>query len=195
MSPHDFALLAQEAYSATPDIGKADSASRAIIRETAGGLVVAFRGSDDEESWLTDFDIELVSVPGVGNIHHGFWTAYQAIEAGIVKAIGDNPVTLTGHSLGAALATCCAVALVLAGKPPVAVFAFESPRITPDLGVRTLLSKVPVHLYKTGNDVVPDVPVDWQHAALLTPIGKPILPFPNTLDHMMPRVLEALSQS
>jgi hypothetical protein len=73
------------------------------------------------------------------------------------------------------------------------VFAFESPRITPDLGVRTLLSKVPVHLYKTGNDVVPDVPVSWQHAALLTRIGKPALPFPNTIDHMLPRVIEALS--
>lgn len=193
MSPRDFALLAQEAYTAAPDIGIADSASRAIVRQTEAGLVVAFRGSDDEESWLTDFDIEVMNVPGVGDIHRGFWTAYQAIAADVVKAVGDKPATLTGHSLGAALATCCAVALVLASKPPVAVYAFESPRITPDFGVRTLLSKVPVHLYKTGNDVVPDVPVDWQHAALLTHIGKPALPFPNTLDHEIARVIDALA--
>lgn len=55
MTPRDFALLAQEAYSAKPDIGKADSASRAIVRQTAGGLV--------------------------GQVHHGFWKAWGAIAS------------------------------------------------------------------------------------------------------------------
>lgn len=195
MGPRDFALLAQEAYDAAPDIGKADSASRAIVRQTPGGLCIAFRGSDDEDSWVTDFDIDLVKVDGVGNIHCGFWTAYQVIAADIVKAIGDQPVTLAGHSLGGALSVVCAVALTLAGKPPAAVYAFEPPRVTPELGVRTLLAKVPVHLYQNGNDIVPLVPPDWQHASTLIHIGKPELPFPNTLDHQLARVIAALPES
>lgn len=193
MNARDFALLAQEAYSAKPDIGEADSASRAIIRQTAAGLCIAFRGSDDEESWLADFDIGLVKVDGAGNIHRGFWTAYQAIATDIVQAIGDQSVTLVGHSLGGSLALCCAVSLALDGKPPAAVYAFEPARITPDLGARNLLSNVSTHLYKTGNDIVPDLPVGWQHPALLTRIGKPSLPFPNTLDHAISRVIDSLT--
>lgn len=193
MDAHDFALLAQEAYSAAPDIGIADSASRAIVRQTASGLVVAFRGSDDIDSWLHDFDADTVDVPGAGRVHHGFRRAWQAVSADVVKAIGDQPVTLVGHSLGAALAVVAAVALTLAGKPPVAVYGFEPPRVSPDIGVRTLLAKVPLHLYRNGNDIVTEVPPGWQQAALLTHIGTALLPFDNALDHMMPRILTALA--
>jgi triacylglycerol lipase len=192
MSAHDYALLAQEAYSAAPDIGKADSASRAIVRTTAAGLCIAFPGTDNADCFEADFDIELVSVPGIGKVHRGFWQATQAISADVMAAIGDKPVTLVGHSLGGAISILMASALVLAGKPPAAVYAFEPPRVSPDLGVRTLLAKVPVHLYKNGLDIVPDVPPGWHHAALLTHIGKPALPFPNVQDHTISRVIQAL---
>jgi hypothetical protein len=192
MTPRDYALLAQEAYSAAPDIGKADSASRAIVRQTTAGLVVAFPGTDNLDCWGADFDVVPVSVPGMGEVHRGFWQATQAIGAEVMAAIGDKPVTLVGHSLGAAISILTAASLVLAGKPPVAVYAFEPPRISPDLGVRTLLAKVPVHLYKNGLDIVPYVPPGWHHAALLTHIGKPALPLPNVVDHQIARVINAL---
>lgn len=192
MTPRDFALLAQEAYTAKPDIGVEDSASRAIVRRTAAGLCVAFPGSDNVDCWGADFDIVPVEVPGAGQIHGGFWRAWQAIAGPVLAAVGEQPVTLAGHSLGGALAVCAAVSLVLSGKPPAAVYGFEAPRVSPDINVRTLLAKVPVHLYKNGNDLVPDLPPDWQHAALLTHIGAPALPFPNVEDHMLERVIQAL---
>jgi triacylglycerol lipase len=191
LSPRDYALLAQEAYSAKPDIGKADSASRAIVRQTEAGLCIAFPGSDNDACWLTDFDVRTVNVPGVGEIHRGFWLAWSAIADDVVKAIGDQPVTLVGHSLGGALAVCAAVALTLAGKPPAAVYGFEPPRVSPDLGARTLLSKVPVHLYKFGSDPVPDVPLGWHQAALLTHIGPPATLMPRIADHMMDKIVSA----
>jgi hypothetical protein len=194
MTPADFARIAQQAYDAAPDIGVADSASRAIVRHTTAGLVVAFRGSDNEASWAADVDIETIDVPGVGDVHRGFWRAWEAISVDVLAAIDGNPVTLVGHSLGGSIAIMAAAQMTVGGNPPAAVWSFEPARITPDLSVRTLLSKVPLHLYKTGNDIVPDLPPDWQHAAPLIHIGKPALPFPNTLDHMMTRVLEALSQ-
>lgn len=192
MTPRGYALLAQEAYSAKPDIGKADSASRAIVRQTAVGLVVAFPGTDNLDCWGADFDVVPVSVPGMGEIHRGFYEAWIALVAGVTAAIGNQPVTFVGHSLGAAIAILGAASLTLAGKPPAGVYGFEPPRVSPDLTIRSLLSKVPVHLYKNGLDLVPEVPPGWHHAALLTHIGKPVLPFANVQDHAISRVIDAL---
>jgi hypothetical protein len=193
MTPRDYALLAQEAYSAKPDIGDENSASRAIVRQTAAGLVVAFPGTDNWDCWGADLDVEPVNVPGVGKIHGGFWKAWQTIEVAVLAAIDGKPVALVGHSLGAALAVCAAVSMTLSSNPPAAVYGFEPPRVSPNLGVRTLLAKVPVHLYKNGNDIVPDIPLGWHHAALLTHIGKPDLPLGNVRDHAIARVIESLA--
>lgn len=193
MNAHDYALLAQEAYSAAPDIGKADSASRAIVRQTAAGLVIAFPGTDNADCWGADFDVEPVDVPGAGKIHGGFLKAWRAISVDVLAAIKGQPVTLVGHSLGAAISLCAAVEMTLSGNPPDAVYGFEPPRISPELGVRTLLAKVPVHLYWNGLDLVPSLPPDWQHAALPVHIGKPALPLPNIVDHQIARVIAALA--
>lgn len=193
MNAHDFALLAQEAYDATPDIGIEASASRAILRQTDAGLCVAFPGTDNVDCFGADFDIIPVMLPGVGRVHRGFHDAWQAIAAPVMAAIGDQPVTLVGHSLGAAIAILAAVSLTLAGKPPVAVYGFEPPRVSPDLGIRTALAATSMHLFKNGNDLVPDVPPGWVHAALLTHIGKPALPWPNVRDHAIARVISALA--
>ncbi len=193
MTPHDYALIAQEAYTASPDIGAADSASRAIFRYTPDGLCVAFPGTDNFASWMADLDVLTVSVPGAGEIHRGFWEAWGVIAPKIVPLVGDQPVTFVGHSLGAALAICAAVELTVSGHKGVSVYGFEPPRVSPATGVRTLLVGVPIYLTRNGHDVVPDVPLDWQHAADLTPIGKAIYPFPNVADHMLANIIAALS--
>jgi predicted lipase len=192
MTPRDYALIAQEAYSAKPDIGDPDSASRAIVRQTAGGLVIAFRGSDNADSWLTDFDVETVDVPGAGKFHCGFWNAWKAIATDVLAAINGRPVTLVGHSLGAALSLAAALDLTISGNPPAAVYGFEPPRVSPDMSARVALRHVDVRLYRNGLDIVPTVPPDWRHAAPLIPIGKPALPFVNVIDHELERVIAAL---
>ena len=193
MIPRDYALLAQEAYTAAPDIGKADSASRAIVRQTAAGLVIAFRGSDNADSWETDFDVETVDVPGAGKFHCGFWSAWQAIATDVLAAVGDKPVTLVGHSLGAALAIAAALDMTISGNAPAAVYGFEPPRVSPDMNARVALRNVDVRLFRNGLDLVPTLPLDWRHAAPLIPIGKAALPIPNVIDHQLERVIEALS--
>lgn len=190
MNPYEYALIAQEAYTATPDIGIAGSASRAIIRHTAAGLCIAFPGSDNPECWEADFDVIPLDVPGVGEMHKGFWRAWQAIEDPVLAAIGNQLVTLVGHSLGGAIAICAAVSLALNGKPPAAVYGFEPPRVSPGDGVAKLLAGVPLHLYKNGGDIVPDLPFGWHHGAPLTHIGPPALL--NVDDHALGRVLDAL---
>lgn len=193
MTPRDYALLAQEAYSAKPDIGSAPGPSCAIVRKTADGLVIAFPGTDSIADLLTDFNVTPTAVPALGRIHSGFWRAWSAIASQIESAAGDAPVTFVGHSLGAALSIIAGATRAVAGKPVQAIYGFEPPRVSPDLGVRTLIDKVSVKLYKNGNDIVPDVPPGWHHAALLTHIGKPALPFPNVQDHAIARVIQALA--
>ncbi|MCM2544854.1 lipase family protein [Burkholderia glumae] len=195
MTPHAYALLAREAYTAAPDIGVATSASRAIVRHTAGGLVVAFPGTDNVASWLADLDVLPIDVAGVGLVHRGFWGAWSAIASAVAAAIGAQPVTLVGHSLGAALAICAAAALTSAGRAPAAVYGFEPPRVAAGPRLGLLLAAVQINLFKNGNDVVPDVPLGWRHVALLTHIGVPALPFPNVEDHAIDRVIAALAPS
>lgn len=192
MTPRDFALLAQEAYTAAPDIGVANSASRAIVRQTAGGLVVAFPGTDNAACFAADFDIEPFDVAGVGKVYRGFWSAWDAISLPVLAAVKGQPVTLVGHSLGAAMALCAAAYMTIGGNPPAAVFAFEPPRVGDDMGIRTALASVPLYLFRNGNDMVTDLPPDGHHPAMLTPIGSPAFPFPNLADHAIERVIAAL---
>jgi predicted lipase len=193
MNAHAYALLSQEAYSAKPDIGDADSASRAIVRQTEAGLVIAFRGSDNVDSWLTDFDVETVDVPGAGKFHCGFWNAWQAIATDVLAEIDGQPVTFVGHSLGAALALTAALDATISGNPPAAVYGFEPPRVSPDMSARVALRHVDVRLYRNGLDLVPTLPLDWRHAATLIRIGQPALPIVNVIDHEIGRVVSALA--
>lgn len=192
MTPRDYALLAQEAYAAAPDIGVADSASRAIVRQTEAGLVVAFPGTDNAACFVADLDAIPMAVPGAGDVHRGFWLAWQAISVDVLAAIDGRPVTLVGHSLGAAMAIMAAVEMTISGNPPAAVFAFEPPRVSPGLAVRALLSPVNMRLYRNGNDLVPSLPIGWMHAGLLDYIGEPAMPWPNLRDHEIARVIAAL---
>lgn len=195
MTPYDYALIADEAYSADPDIGEEDTASRAIVRNTPDGLCIAFPGTNNLASWIADLDAHMVPVDGIGPVHHGFWKAWLAIADPVLNAIGDQPVTFVGHSLGAAIAIMAAAMATAAGKPPIAVYGFEPPRVSSDMSIRTLLAGVPLHLYRNGNDIVPTVPWGCYHAGILTGIGEALLPIPNVQDHMMTRVLGALKSS
>jgi triacylglycerol lipase len=193
MTPHEYALIALEAYASPPDIGIADSASRAILRHTADGLCVAFRGTDDLASFAADFDIAPFDVAGVGKVYKGFWDAWDAISLPVLAATAGQKVTLVGHSLGAAIALMCAAYMTVGGNPPSAVYGFEPPRVGCDMGVRIVLGSVPVFLFKNGHDVVPDLPPGGIHAADLTPIGKPAELLPNLIDHQIARVIQALA--
>ncbi|NDV73025.1 lipase family protein [Burkholderia cenocepacia] len=192
MTPRDYALLAQEAYSAKPDIGNADSASRAIVRQTAAGLVVAFPGTDNLDCVAADLDAHPIDVIGIGQVHHGFWKAWGAIAVDVLAAIDGRPVTLVGHSLGAAIAIMAAAAMVVGGNPPAAVYGFEPPRVSTNGSVAAVLAKVPLNLYKNGNDIVPELPLDWCHAGNIQQIGRAMFPFPNVTDHAIARVITFL---
>ena len=178
-------------------IAASGGSARAILRETTAGLVVAFPGTDNVMTWLTDLDALITSVPNLGEVHRGFWEAWQLISEPLQSAIGARPVTLVGHSLGAALAILAGAALSMASHRVVGIYGFEPPRVSlgSDLQAVLALGPVPLYLTRNGNDLVPDVPFGFQHAGALTQVGRASVPFPNIDDHAIERVIEALSPS
>jgi len=84
-------------------------------------ILIAFRGSQTFSNWIHDFEFWPSDYPGVpgARIHHGFYSAYLAVQdqvektvAQLVKLYPHLPVTVTGHSLGAALSVACAMELM-----------------------------------------------------------------------------------
>ncbi len=78
---------------------------------------------------VTDLDAKLVPHPKRGRVHRGFFRGYtdlwQKHRAEILAAIGDRTLFVTGHSLGAALATVAARDL----ENVAALYVFGSPRV------------------------------------------------------------------
>ena len=191
--PVDYARLAQEAYSAKPDIGSAPGPSCAIVRKTADGLVIAFPGTDSVADLLADFDVKPDPVPLLGHVHGGFWSAYLAIQNEVIAAASGQDVIFVGHSLGAALAVVAAASFVANGNPVKAVWGFAPPRVSPEPCISTVLAKTPMALYRNGNDAVPAVPPLWPQSGSLIQIGKASLPFINLKDHALERYIAAVA--
>lgn len=189
-----YALLAQKVYSSVPLIGEKNSSARAIFEDGT----FAFPGTDNLACWLADLNCD-VEQASIGMVHQGFNQASLKIRDAVVAVaktyVGD--IRLVGHSEGAALALILAGYLCLAGRPPVAVYGFEPPRVSIDnlLGGILRAAGVQTLLTNNGNDIVPQVPRlnhPWQFPAPLTAIGKATLPVWNVEDHLMAAVVEAV---
>jgi hypothetical protein len=122
--------------------------------------IVCFRGSITVQDWMLDGQTEMISCPGIGQVHSGFSRNMLFIKARLSTLVRPNPV-VTGHSLGAARAAIYAG--LLAQRPyeePVKVALFGCPRP----GAQALVD-VCEHLsitsYKNRHDPVTDVPLSF----------------------------------
>ncbi|CAN8095158.1 unnamed protein product [Discula destructiva] len=100
-------------------------------------IVVAFRGSSDLRNWIADFDFILTPFSECDGcyVHNGFYESWQQIKSyaqefvqGAYALHPDYKLTLTGHSLGAAVATVAAVDFRVNGYP-CDVYTVGSPRV------------------------------------------------------------------
>jgi hypothetical protein len=89
--------------------------------------VLVFRGTRGKlEAWRSNFDARQVRWPGGGMVHGGFMALFEGIWPLVDTTLRSlsAPLFLTGHSLGAAMAT-----LTAALHAPQAVYTFGSPRV------------------------------------------------------------------
>jgi triacylglycerol lipase len=138
-------------------------------------FVVAVRGTDGLVEWLIDAEFLLVRHPNypATQVEQGFWGIYQtmslldiatgttyAIAAdGIAAMVGAGSVTVTGHSLGSAIATYLTfdVAVKLGSRATACLFA--SPRTGDAAWAALFDTKVATYqLYNYILDVVTHVP-------------------------------------
>ena len=100
--------------------------TQAFLAEGPDFAVLTFRGSDDLDAWTTNLDAMPAPWRGPGKVHHGFAKALEAVWQEITQALPDRQrrLLVTGHSLGAALAT-----LAAAIQSQVHLYTFGSPRV------------------------------------------------------------------
>ena len=174
--------------------------SQAYVISMPNAIVLAFRGTQVDDFWASvlDFAIDASFLPvsdSHGNlVHGGFLRALEEIWSDVVahllaeQARNSRPLWITGHSLGAALAT---IAANRCGDDPrfrlQGVYTFGSPRVgDPGFGDRI---QVPVFRFRNDSDIVPHLPIGllFRHLPQLQFIDGA-----GHLHHDVPAPLEAL---
>jgi predicted lipase len=130
----------------------------AALTHSNGYDVVVWRGSVTKLDFLEDFASEVpIWDKELGHCAYGFHQGMRQSQPAIDAVIGQNPIIVTGHSLGAAHAALYAAHLIAIGKPLVALTNFGEPRPGFER-IRDLLKNTQVHSYRNNSDPVTEVP-------------------------------------
>jgi triacylglycerol lipase len=124
-------------------------------------LVIAFRGTDDLTDWNTNLQTIQKPFGNIGKVHSGFKEAYLSIKKDLFRYLNDYslPIFVTGHSLGAALATLTTLDVYKSDYFD-SCYTFGSPRTgNPDF-VNSIICN---QIYRVVNncDIVTVVPLDF----------------------------------
>ncbi|MBW4517741.1 MAG: lipase family protein [Timaviella obliquedivisa GSE-PSE-MK23-08B] len=125
--------------------------TQAFVVADAEKIILTFRGTDCMKDWLGNFDIDLVGGPFGGKVHEGFsrslsliWKDIQLtfdllqprriatqteMVQGDLKTTKAPSLWVTGHSLGAALATLSVARLREKDQMVHGLYTFGSPRV------------------------------------------------------------------
>ncbi|MCJ1403638.1 hypothetical protein MMC11_006861 [Xylographa trunciseda] len=123
------------------DTGSTDDTGFVAVDDKNKIIVVAFRGSDSWTNWVVN--LEVIRVPTGWcddcNVHDGYWKSWHEIKDKIVplvkRAVKEHPeyrIIITGHSLGAAVATIAAAEIRMIGPHYMKfteLYSYGSPRI------------------------------------------------------------------
>ncbi|MFC3884710.1 lipase family protein [Bacillus songklensis] len=138
-----------------------------FILESSLAIVVAFRGTKSDVDWISDLRYSQVPyqyVKNAGNVHSGFMGVYESCRdelIGTLKGLSPlKPIFMTGHSLGAALATLHAFdASINLDDRIIIMVNFASPRVGDPTFVYQYKQYIPYSLrYVNFVDLIPFLP-------------------------------------
>lgn len=161
ISDLDLCLLCNKTYSSSASLPIPKSGVYVCTTQVRDGIVVAFRGSITEQDWLRDGETiprQARNHPQLGYCHDGFLSAGESIVNEVVKAVGNQPLIITGHSLGGAEAVAVGALLTLMKKPIAKIVTFGAPRVGMWEFVKVMNAVRALRQYRRGNDPVPMVP-------------------------------------
>ena len=104
-------------------------------------VILVFRGSDNIENWAENLDFVQMGYSYCSGceVHAGFFGAYKDIQADVISNMKSlrqqypsSQLIVTGHSLGAAIATLAYVDLYAAFGSVDYLYTFGSPRVGND---------------------------------------------------------------
>ena len=175
IGPRLAAQACQMAYDRT-DIEVGEAKALLINHVGHDELTVAFQGTHDIGQALEDLDCRPRFVAGIGYCHHGFAVLAEAVYPRIHDlAKASGVISLTGHSLGGAIALLVGAMLVRDQFWPDEVITFGAPRVSVGPAVGRLFKRTGLSpsLYRFGVDIVPTLPPIFAHPAPLIQIGTP----------------------
>jgi triacylglycerol lipase len=111
-------------------------ATQCVVAADQRMIIVCFRGTETDrpEDWIVDIDFDLVEGPMQGRVHAGFYEAlscvWQMLDEQVRRLQAERPRQLwvTGHSLGAALATLAVARWREMKRPVSGLYVFGQPR-------------------------------------------------------------------
>jgi hypothetical protein len=134
------AIHAAHAYSSVDITDSATDAGANVILDDDGSIIVSFRGSCHPRDFVQDAKFamsELLILDGRQDVfvHEGFNEDFKAIYLAVISNVKtllavhpEAKIYLTGHSLGASLATLCAFSFWQKNLPVAGVITFGCPR-------------------------------------------------------------------
>lgn len=157
------AIICNSLYSEQPsgywDAVFPTDGSYSALKWVSGYLVLVRRGSVTPTDWLERDLTSIIPVwdDELGHCGSGFLTDMRQTVTMLDKIIGDAPLIVTGHSLGAAVASLYVAHRVKIGKPPVASVVFGEPRPGFER-IKDIHKTVPGSAYRNVQDPVTQVP-------------------------------------
>lgn len=135
-----------------------------MFKHTANEWVIAFRGTQPEElgDVLADLKAWRNTSETIGVVHAGFKNEIDKLYDDVLlyckskKIKKTDKIIVTGHSLGAAMATLCASRLSHAGYD-IVLYNFGSPRVG-NKDWAEQFDNIPAHRFVNNNDIVTKVP-------------------------------------
>jgi hypothetical protein len=153
--------MKEVAVSKNDQVSSFASLMSATAKDGSPCSILVFRGSNDFEDWKNNFMAYQTKAFDGSMVHAGFMRALWAIWKDLLEMLKhqQGPLFITGHRLGAALATLATARLVKNGHPVEACYVFGSPRVGNEKFTRSL-SGTPFYRVENASDVVTSVPLD-----------------------------------